>query len=178
MPITTVLLDRDGVINRDRPDCVHDWSELELLPGALDAIAALGAGGLRLSVVTNQSCVGRGWVTDETLDAMHAELKRRAPPLEQFFVCRHRPDAGCACRKPRPGLLEQALSELECAAERAVFVGDSVTDLEAARSAGIPSLLVLTGKGQKSATQLEARGLEPLAVLADLEAAARWILKS
>jgi len=141
-----VLLDRDGVINRMRPDYVKRWEELELLPGAVEALARLSRAGCEVVVLTNQSAIGRGLTTRKQIDEIHRRLSavvaQAGGRIQAFLLCPHTPVDGCACRKPAPGLLLRARDELGIDLARAVLVGDQLSDLEAARAAGCPAILV------------------------------------
>lgn len=153
MDMGTVFLDRDGVINRMRPgDYVKSWDEFEFLPGARRAIARLTAAGYRLIVVTNQACVGKeivSWVTVQEIHArMMEEIARGGGRIEAVLCCPHRADAGCGCRKPAPGLLLRAREEYGVDLTRAVLVGDSVTDVQAAAAVDVPAVMVLSGHGR------------------------------
>ena len=163
-----VLLDRDGVINENQPDYVPRWEDFRFLPRALDALAALQQLGLRLAVVTNQSAVGRGLLEPEALDDIHrrmlAACARNGIVIEAVFVCPHAPWDGCACRKPRPGLLLQAMAALREPPERCLAVGDGYEDLLAADEAGVPFVLVRTGRGRDTARRLDGRASSLLIV--------------
>jgi D-glycero-D-manno-heptose 1,7-bisphosphate phosphatase len=135
-----VFLDRDGVINRRRRDHVKRWEEFEVLPGAVDALARICGTGRDVIVVTNQSAIGRGLVAAETVDDIHgrfADLVEAAGGrIAGFLVCPHRPDEGCDCRKPAPGLFHQARRRLGVDLGNSVMVGDQPSDIEAAKAAG------------------------------------------
>jgi histidinol-phosphate phosphatase family protein len=141
-----VLLDRDGVITRRREDYVKSWDEVELLPGAAHAIARLCEAGYRLAVVTNQSAVGRGLMTMDTLDDIHrrldAAIGAAGGGIDLFVVCPHRPETGCDCRKPRPGLLLEAGRRLGVDLGSTPMVGDQPSDIAAALAAGCRPVLV------------------------------------
>ncbi len=145
-----VFLDRDGTINRERADYVKSWQEYEWLPGALTALAALAKLEVPILVVTNQSVVGRGILGTSALQAIHANVRAEALAaggrLDDFFVCTHAPADQCACRKPKPGLLQEAAARYDLDLGRCVFVGDSITDMQAAQAAGCAWLLVRTGR--------------------------------
>lgn len=174
-----VLVDRDGVINENRPDYVKSWDEFSFLPGALEGLAALHAAGARVAVVTNQSAVGRGLLTAEGLDLIHRRMCETVRSLggriEEIQCCPHAPWEGCLCRKPRPGLLLTALARLGESADRSFFVGDTLDDLLAAREAGIPFVMVRTGRGREELARLDGRQ-PPAYVAEDLREACRWIL--
>jgi histidinol-phosphate phosphatase family domain/HAD-superfamily hydrolase, subfamily IIIA len=166
-----ILLDRDGVLNVDRPDSVKRVDELEIEAGAIEGCAILRAGGFQLCVITNQSAVGRGWMDRAALDAMNTELNRRlGGGIDHWYVCDHSPDDGCRCRKPDTLLLEQAQADLGFIAADTWFVADAGRDIEAARRFGCRPALVLTGKGTATAVEYP-----DLRAWADLAAFARFV---
>jgi D-glycero-D-manno-heptose 1,7-bisphosphate phosphatase len=175
----TVFVDRDGVINVNRPDHVTSWDQVELLPGALDGLALLTRHGYSVVVITNQAIVNRGIITQAALDDLHARLvqtvERHGGKIVAVLACPHRPDEGCGCRKPAPGLLFRARDEHGASLDGAVLIGDHVTDLEAARRAGCRSILVLTGRTAAASVSLPE---SCSAVLADLHEAARHLVGS
>ena len=148
-----VLLDRDGVINRDLPQSVRSPSALVLLPEALAAFKLFKQHGVKVIIVTNQACVGRGDVSPETLDAIHQKMTREVEAhggtVEAIFVCPHTDADACDCRKPAPGLILKAQREHGFDLASTYFVGDALRDLQAARAAGCRAALVRTGKGAK-----------------------------
>lgn len=163
-----VLLDRDGVINRLRPGHVTRWGEFSFLPGSLEALAALQVLGMRLAVVTNQPAVGRGLMTADALDEIHRRMRTRCAlagaTIEAVFACPHAGGDGCACRKPKPGLLLAALAALNEPPERCTMIGDSIEDMDAARAAGLPFILVRTGRGRETLARLGNRPALPFVV--------------
>jgi D-glycero-D-manno-heptose 1,7-bisphosphate phosphatase len=178
--IRHLILDRDGVLNHEAPD--HGYilhpAAFKWLPGALAALAALSKAGLRISVATNQSAVGRGLMTqaqlDEITSTMHAQAQEVGAHISGVYHCPHAPEVHCDCRKPAPGLLRAAVRDSGIPAAQTLVVGDDVRDVEAARAAGIAAVLVRTGKGLGAAAQLYARG-DPLPVFDDLAQLARVI---
>ena len=144
--MNTALLDRDGVIVRNRAGYVREPDDLELLPGSAEAIGRLCRAGWRVIVVTNQSVVGRGIISEATLARIHerlTELVRSADGgIERVFACTHHPLAGCECRKPRPGLLLAAHDQAGVTLGDAVLIGDMPSDAQAARAAGCRAILV------------------------------------
>jgi len=175
-----VLLDRDGVINRNRTDYVKSWDEFEFLPGSLEALRMLAEQGTRVIVVTNQSVVGRGIIPQDELDRIHARMTREIEAhggrIDAILCCSHSPDDGCLCRKPRPGLLLEAMDRFQLDPNLCYVVGDSLNDLMAARAAGLPFVMVLTGRGRESLSH-PLCGCPPSWVASDLRAAAGWILR-
>lgn len=145
-----IFLDRDGVINRERADYVKSWAELELLPGALDAVARLATSRRPIFVMTNQSAIGRGIISAEAVHEIHVRLRAVVEAaggrIDAFYICPHHPDDGCACRKPQPGLLLQAAADHGLTLSECLFVGDSITDFQAAQAANCQSILVRSGR--------------------------------
>jgi len=157
-----VILDRDGVINRDSKTFVKSVAEWQPLPGSLEAIGMLTRAGIPLAVASNQSGIGRGLFTRDTLYSMHRKLRRLARAhggeIGRILYCPHLPEFGCECRKPAPGMINQLISTYGVERQRVIVVGDSVRDLDAAVSAGAQPVLVLTGNGTRSAIELRDRG--------------------
>lgn len=167
-PYRYIFLDRDGVLNRKKPEghYVTRWSEFEMLPGVPEALARLKQSGATLIVVTNQSGISKGVYTLEDVAQIHGELNRTLAPLgaaiDAFFVCPHYKNDGCNCRKPKTGLFEQALAQFPQAnAANSVVIGDSISDIEAAKALGWPSIFI---HGDRSC---QKPGWERAAALAD-----------
>ena len=141
-----VLLDRDGVLVAERPGYVLSPDEVDLLPGAADAVARLTVAQRRVFVITNQSPVGRGLLSPSDLDAIHRRLSEliaaEGGRICGYFVCPHTPIDRCRCRKPQPGLLFEARDVAGVDLDRATLVGDQLTDVEAARDAGCNAILL------------------------------------
>jgi D-glycero-D-manno-heptose 1,7-bisphosphate phosphatase len=156
-----VLLDRDGVINEHRYGYVRSWEQFRFLPRALDALAAMSRAGLRLAVVTNQSAVGRGLVPAATLRQIHQRMVQRCARagahIDGVFACHHTPSAACPCRKPKPGLLLQAMTALAAPSEECVVIGDGIGDLDAALAVGASFILVRSGRGRETLARLGPR---------------------
>ena len=151
--LALILLDRDGVINEDSPDFIRSADAWQPIPGAIDAIVMLQQS-FAVAVCTNQSGIGRGHFDVATLLEMHEKMNKLiedagGDPIDVFF-CPHKPDAGCDCRKPKPGLLQTAMAAQNHRAADTLYVGDSEKDLLAAAAVGCHASLVLTGKGQQT----------------------------
>jgi D-glycero-D-manno-heptose 1,7-bisphosphate phosphatase len=148
--IRAALLDRDGTIIEER-DYLADPDGVALLPGAATGLRMLAEHGCRLAVVTNQSGVASGRLTQAQLDLVHRRLQdrlgARGVTLDGLYACVHASAAGCACRKPEPGLAHQAAADLGIPLDRAVVAGDKPADLALACRLGIPAFLVTTGHG-------------------------------
>jgi D-glycero-D-manno-heptose 1,7-bisphosphate phosphatase len=151
MEAMTVVLDRDGVILRDRSDYITAPDHVELLPGALRALSRLSDVGARVFVVTNQSVIQRGLGTWRFVEQTHAWLRSAVEAaggrVEGFLVCPHLPSEGCDCRKPKPGLLRRLESEFGVALRGGVLIGDHWTDIAAGRAVGMRTILVRSGRG-------------------------------
>lgn len=176
-----VFLDRDGVINRDSPDYIKGWSEFAFIPGSLEAMRELTVAGFRVILITNQSAVHRGMIALEELQDIHsrmtAAVREAGGEITDIFFCPHRPEEGCDCRKPKPGLIFRAKKKYRIDLSRAVMVGDSVKDIRCAENAGCGrKVLVLTGNGVESRESLARENRHPDFVAEDLREAAEWIL--
>jgi histidinol-phosphate phosphatase family protein len=151
--VSTIFLDRDGVINENRSDYVKSWHEFRFLPGAKEAIVRLTQAGHRILVCTNQAGIAHGIIPVETIEEIHrlmiAEIALAGGRIEQVYYCPHAKDANCFCRKPRPGMLLRARDEQGIDMNDAVFIGDALTDIQAGLEAGLHTILVLTGRGRE-----------------------------
>lgn len=147
-----VFLDRDGTLNVEK-EYLYRYADWEWLPGVPQALRRLVKSGFKLVVVSNQSGVGRGFYTAADVVRLHrcvaAALRAEGVRIAGFYVCPHAPADGCDCRKPRPGLIQRAARERGIDLSRSFLVGDKAIDVEAALSAGVTPLLVLTGYGSK-----------------------------
>lgn len=147
LPVKSVFLDRDGVINRGiAGGYVMSWKEFEFLPGAKDALARLCASGLRPFIVTNQSGVARGRLSQAQLDDVHrrmlAELGQANVRIDGIYVCVH-DDGECPCRKPQVGLFLRAQEEFpDIEFASSVVIGDSLSDMEAGTRLGCWTILI------------------------------------
>ena len=174
--IRVVLLDRDGTIIED-PGYLADPAGVRLLPGAAAGLGRLAAAGIRLVIITNQSGIGRGLLTEHQVAAVHRrlreELERAGISIAGIYHCPHRPEDGCDCRKPARGLVDRAAAELGFRTDETIVVGDKGSDLGLAEALGVPGILVLTGAGRAA---LEANATLPRYVAADLVEAANVII--
>ena len=156
MPL--LVLDRDGVINEDSDDYIRSLADWHPVPGSIEAIARASQAGYRVAIATNQSGLSRGYFSLDDLEAIHQRLcelvESEGGSVAGIFYCPHLPDEGCDCRKPGIGLLQAIEKELGESPSGAWFVGDSLKDLQAARTYGCSPVLVTTGKGEGTAAQL------------------------
>lgn len=166
-----IALDRDGTLIVEK-NYLCDPAQVELLPTVEGGLALLRRSGFGLLVVSNQSGVGRGYFTLADVGRVNRRLVELAGPFDGVYFCPHAPEAGCACRKPRPGLLEQAARELGFALTDCVVVGDKASDVDLARNCAGASVLVTTGYGAEHLASGQAR---PDFVAPTFLAAARWI---
>ncbi|AWN15577.1 D-glycero-beta-D-manno-heptose 1,7-bisphosphate 7-phosphatase [Salinisphaera sp. LB1] len=178
MPVSTAILDRDGVVNHDSDAFIKSPAEWQPIAGSLEAIARLKHAGLRVVLASNQSGLGRGLFDYDDLFAIHDKMTRHLAELgvalDGIFFCPHTADDGCRCRKPRPGLLEDILRRWSLKPHDCVMIGDSVTDIEAARAAGIAGYGVRTGK---PIDDMDGRW-QGIAVYDDLSAAVDHLLSA
>lgn len=153
-----VILDRDGVINHDSPEYIKSADEWVAIDGSIDAIARLYRAGFTVVVATNQAGLAKGKFDLDDLEAMHEKLTRlveeQGAELGAIFYCPHHPDDKCKCRKPMPGMVDAIEAEFNISAQGFYFVGDSLRDLQAAITKGCKPILVKTGNGEKTLSQL------------------------
>jgi D-glycero-D-manno-heptose 1,7-bisphosphate phosphatase len=172
-----VLLDRDGVINHDSDDYIKSLEEWIPIEGSLEAIALLNKNGFKVAVISNQSGIARGYYSLETLNAMHDKMQRllaeKGGKIEAIYFCPHSPNANCNCRKPKAGLLKQFSQEKNHPLENIYFIGDSLSDIQAAQAVAAQPLLVKTGKGLKT---LSENPLLNIPIFENLYDAAKFII--
>lgn len=174
-----VFLDRDGVINED-PGWIRRPEDLQLFPFAGPAIRRLNAHGWLAIVVSNQSAVARKLCTLEDVEQVNRKLQnqltRDEARVDAFYFCPHHPDFGsmrdCDCRKPKTGMIDRAVEDLEIDRDRSFLVGDKTSDLLAGKRAGLKTILVRTGEGGRD----RAHDAVPDVTMADLAEAVEWIL--
>ena len=160
-----VILDRDGVINFDSPDYILAPEQFIPIPGSLEAIAALARKGVRVAVASNQSAVGRGWISEEDLARIHERMlglvRAAGGDIHDWAYCVHAPGDDCRCRKPKPGLVQELLARAGVPPREAVVIGDSARDIEAAAALGVPGVLVATGYKDAAEQLARARRAQP-----------------
>jgi D-glycero-D-manno-heptose 1,7-bisphosphate phosphatase len=168
--LRTVFLDRDGVLNRKMPEgqYVTGWQHFDLLPGIPEAIARLNQEGLRVVVVTNQRGIALGLYTAQDVNEIHAQLQRtlamHGAHMDGFYFCPH-DKRQCNCRKPLPGLFEQAKADFpEIDAATSLVIGDSLSDIEFGRNLGMKTIFI---EGDAYAQQHQKPGAQKAAELAD-----------
>lgn len=148
-----IFLDRDGVINYDSVDYIKSPDEFIFIPGSLEAIVKLNKAGYLVGIATNQSGLSRGYYDRVTLDAIHEKMckaiEKAGGQIHHIEFCPHMPDIGCECRKPKPGMLIKLSKKLDVKLSDVYFVGDKITDIEAARAAGAKPIFISTEKIEK-----------------------------
>ena len=179
-PSPVVFLDRDGTLNRD-VGYLSDPDQLELLPGAGSAVRLLNEAGFRIVIVTNQSGLARGFITEPQLHEIHrrltAQLQAAGASVDAIVYCPHHPEAQCDCRKPGRGLVEQAQRQFPIDCRRSYVVGDKLVDVQLARLIGAKGVLVRTGHGAGTLQAWPAGEGDPDYVADDLSGAAQWIVR-
>jgi len=148
------FLDRDGVINQERKDYVKKLDEFEIIDDIADAIKIIKSHGFLVIIITNQSAINRKLLSIEMLNKIHeklkSHLKKNNTSIDKIYFCPHTPSEKCKCRKPKPGLIIQAINDFNIDISQSFMIGDSKTDIEAAKSAGCKGILL-----KKSQTLLE-----------------------
>ena len=189
-----VFVDRDGTINEE-VGYLDRMEKLQLIPGSAEAIRLINESGMKAVVITNQSGIARGFYDESFVEQIHSSLqdalRAEGAVIDAFYFCPHHPTAGrgeylqtCDCRKPAPGMLLRAAAELQIDLTHSWLVGDTLTDIEAARRAGVRGILVRTGYGDESAKALatgpESQGsvtIRPVHIAANLREAVAWIME-
>lgn len=175
------FIDRDGVINRER-HYVHRIEDFELLPGVAEGLGMLRDQGYVLVVVTNQAGIARGLYSEQDFQQltahMHRVLNDAGASVDAVYHCPHHPTAGqgdlaraCSCRKPEPGMLLQAASDLQLDLRRSVLIGDKGSDIQAGRRAGLASCVLV--RSGHAVTEEDVRGSD--ACVDGLLEAAQWL---
>lgn len=183
----TVILDRDGVINKNPPDMgyVTNLSDFSFIPNSLQAIRDLSQHGYHVFIATNQAGIGKGIFTESQLaiihDRMQSEIEKVGGKIIKVYYCPHHPESGCDCRKPKPGMLLKAVHDYDLNSSNIYFIGDSITDIEAGRHAGITPILVLSGHGLTSYNRYvkpnSTMKHQPYKIFTNLYTASRWLIR-
>jgi len=164
-----VFLDRDGTLNEDR-GYVTSPEQLVIFSGVPEALARLNLMGVQVILVTNQSAIGRGLMTIHDLQRIHQKLadllRAHGGHIDEVYVCPHRPDEGCACRKPHVTMIKQAAERFSLDLSQCFFVGDKCSDLESAHKAGVTGVLVMSSVYSEAAVKARDNGEFPIAHMA------------
>lgn len=179
-----VILDRDGVINKESSQFIKSADEWLPIKGSLEAIARLSQAGYEVVVITNQSGIGRKLLSADTLAKIHVRMidyvQQHGGKIQSIFFCPHHPDDGCDCRKPLTGMYQELAKRLNVNFNGVYSVGDSVRDLVAAKNAGASPVLVKTGNGRKSIKEIASNdelGLDSTPVYDNLASFTDALLK-
>lgn len=182
-----IILDRDGVINKESVDYIKSSAEWFPVPGSLEAIGALTAAGYTICVATNQSGVGRGYFTLEDLANTHASMldaiAKYGGKVHKIYFCPHAPDAHCNCRKPKTGMLEQLAQDFKMSLSdlvkvQAIFIGDSLRDVELGLATGCRTILVTSSDshGPQTLKKLSKIQRQKVTIVENLAEAVQRIL--
>jgi len=181
--IEAVFIDRDGVINENLDgDYIKDWEEFKFLPGSLQSLKLLKANEIKVIIVSNQSGVAKGLMTEEQLKNVSENFLKKVRAyggeIEAIYYCIHDSDENCECRKPKPGLFLKAAQDFEIDLKKTYTVGDYISDIEAGVAVGSKTILVRTGRGEKALLERDKWSVEPDYIVSDLSEAVEIIIKS
>jgi D-glycero-D-manno-heptose 1,7-bisphosphate phosphatase len=152
-----LFLDRDGVIIDSRPDYVRTWSDVSIFPQALSSLQKIKTSEYKIFIITNQSAVGRGIISQSTAEEINwqlvNEIESAGGRIDGVYMCPHTPEDNCPCRKPHPGMILQAAAENSLDLGLSILIGDAISDIIAGQTARVEkNVLVKTGRG---AAQIE-----------------------
>jgi D-glycero-D-manno-heptose 1,7-bisphosphate phosphatase len=182
-----IFMDRDGTLNEE-VGYITDPAQFRLFDFAADAVRRVNEAGWRAIVLTNQSGIARGYFTEEFLRGIHRSmeetLRLQDARLDAIYYCAHHPEFGaapfrrdCACRKPKPGLIEQAVKDFALDPTECFVIGDRYRDVEMGHSARARSVMVMTGHGRDEYEAESGRWpRQPEFVAENLLDAVKWIL--
>jgi D-glycero-D-manno-heptose 1,7-bisphosphate phosphatase len=147
-----LFLDRDGVIIANRQNYVRSWSDVSIYPQAIDGLAKISSSNFKVILITNQSVVGRGFISQGAAvginERLVLEIQNSGGRIDDVYMCPHAPQDICICRKPEPGLILEAASKHAIELPKSILIGDALSDIIAGQRAGIQeNILVRTGRG-------------------------------
>lgn len=168
-----IFLDRDGVIIQNRPLYVRAWNDVRFIPKVKQMLAQVSTSEYKIVIVTNQSAIGREIISLDQAKLINHQIVQKiiknGGRVDGVFMCPHHPDANCQCRKPLPGLFEQAAKELSLDLGRSFVFGDTWEDLLAGHRAGIRQYgLVLTGRGKKQLERVKPNEVNNAQIFSNL----------
>jgi D-glycero-D-manno-heptose 1,7-bisphosphate phosphatase len=183
-----VFLDKDGTINEDF-GYINDPSNIKLISGSAEAIKLLNNAGYKVIVISNQSGIARGYITEGQLQAVDKALKKEVLAqggyIDDIYYCPHHPEIGlhpykrvCQCRKPEPGMLKKAAKEHGLDLSQSYMIGDKATDIEAGKRAGTKTIFVTTGWGKEEQMVLKEKQITSDHIAKDLLKAVKWVLSN
>lgn len=174
-----IILDRDGTLNKD-PGYVHKVEDFGLLPGVIEGLNLLKDEFI-FFIVSNQSGIGRGYYEEEDFwkftNHLLSELRKNGITIENVYFCPHHPDVDCNCRKPNTEFIDKILESYDLDLERSWMIGDHPSDVQFGLNAGINSVFLLTGHGEKHKEELTEKGIEPTLTAHNFLEAAQSIKK-
>ncbi len=162
-----IFLDRDGTINKE-VDVLRSLTQLRILPGVPEAIRLFNKLGFVVVVITNQPVIARGWLTEKEVKEIHqillSRLSKKNAKIDAVYFCPHHPEANlkkyrkaCGCRKPKPGMLLQAIKDLSIDRKGSFMIGDHATDIMAGKAAGVKTILVRSSERSKDSAYAHIR---------------------
>lgn len=170
--IKAVFLDRDGTININKPEYIHKIKDFKFAPKAIPALQNLSKTDYKIIILTNQSGIGRGYFKEKDLEKLHQwmlkELKKREVRIDKIYYCPHHPKDDCACRKPKIGMLQQAVKDFGISLAKSWVIGDDERDIIMARNANVKAIKI----GKKMPKELK---LQPNFYVKNLSEAIRII---
>lgn len=173
-----VFLDRDGTIIEDK-NFLKTPDEIEFFPGSVQAIRILRNLGYKIVVLSNQSGIGRGILTEkmvkEVNDSLIRRLEEKDAPVDALYFCPHQRDDNCGCRKPKTGMIQKAAQELKLNLKNTVVIGDKLTDVKLGKNIRAKTILVQTGYGKKELDKLVDVNDKPDFVAENLLQAVNWL---
>jgi D-glycero-D-manno-heptose 1,7-bisphosphate phosphatase len=159
MTSKVAFLDRDGTIIAEK-DFIKRSDEIEFISGSIQAIKLLRDSGYKIVVISNQSGIGRGILTEkmvrEVNESFLRTLREEGAPVDSLYFCPHHPEDNCDCRKPNTGMIQKAAQEHQLDLKDAVVIGDKLADVKLGKNIGAKTVLVLTGYGEKEAKKLKS----------------------
>lgn len=176
----SILLDRDGVLIENRSDYVREWAQVKIIPEAIRALSLEPIKNYKVVIVTNQSAIGRGLILPKTAEEINQRLinliRDYGGKIDGVYMCPHRPEEGCFCRKPRPGLLLRAARDLSLNLQRSWMIGDAWSDVQAGEAAGMRGTILLkTGRGSEQILQARLQEVTDYLVFNNLYSALKAI---
>lgn len=183
--IKAIFLDRDGVINKDpgggwtkKYEYVTELKDFIFLPGALEALKLLNQNRVKVIIVSNQAGVAKGYFTHKRLEEitcmMVDAVKRSGGAIADVYYCTHKNEDDCACRKPKPGMLEAAIEKYNIIPRQTYFIGDSKVDTLAGKAVGLNTIFVQSGK--TGSDEVRKWEVKPDYIFPDLLQAVKWVL--
>lgn len=178
-----IFLDRDGVVIENRANYVRSWDDVSFIPAALEALCKASDFPYKLILITNQSAVGRGIIPLEKAEKINERVSKVVKDyggrLDALYMCPHKPEDHCNCRKPHPGMLLQAAKDLNIDLSLSYMIGDALSDLKAGWTANVrESILVRTGRGETQSSLPEVKNLKPFPIVDTLADALDYILNN